>query len=443
MSRADSSWFILALMSELGIAVPQARREREAQADPESLEQLGPGGAPNHGLVLLLQRSAGNAAVARALQRAPDPGAPPSPPPAAPGGVSTSTSRKVPISKDFPIKPPMPLGPIEFEGMEATGELEFEPPATSQAPAAPTGPSTDLKVSTVEGGGSSGPAVGEEVKLEHAFGERVLGYTPKLSGGSKITNQGIEIGAEFAFEGQNTAGALQFQILDWKAGQEPKVGVAKYESSGKWSAPAVEIPGWGVGKLTFTGKLAAVFQPNYKEIGEWLSEQLAKEVVVDLAFDASIALVGVATLVATWYEMAYAEAEGNDEMKAALKAKSDVLAFCHAYASVLQGFEANRAGAGAQGATAAEQILAKGEASTGTPRAALTAAAQKRGKEGHDFSLEVYDGVRSTARDSLKTKYESEHKVKSFLVHLAGQEGGGPLVSYFDQLVPADRMPAD
>ncbi len=71
------------------------------------------------------------------------------------------------------------------------------------------------------------------------------------------------------------------------------MGVAKYESSGKWSAPAVEIPGWGVGKLTFTGKLAAVFQPNYKEIGEWLSEQLAKEVVVDLAFDASIALVGV------------------------------------------------------------------------------------------------------------------------------------------------------
>ena len=443
MSRVDSSWFILAQMSERGIAVAQARQEREAQADPESLEQLGPGGAPNHGLVLLLQRSAGNAAVARALQRAPDPGAPPSPPPAAPGGVSTSTSRKVPISKDFPIKPPTPLGPIEFEGMEATGELEFEPPATSQAPAAPTGPSTDLKVSTVEGGGSSGPAVGEEVKLEHAFGERVLGYTPKLSGGSKITNQGIEIGAEFAFEGQNTAGALQFQILDWKAGQEPKVGVAKYESSGKWSAPAVEIPGWGVGKLTFTGKLAAVFQPNYKEIGEWLSEQLAKEVVVDLAFDASIALVGVATLVATWYEMAYAEAEGNDEMKAALKAKSDVLAFCHAYASVLQGFEANRAGAGAQGATAAEQILAKGEASTGTPRAALTAAAQKRGKEGHDFSLEVYDGVRSTARDALKTKYESEHKVKSFLVHLAGQEGGGPLVSYFDQLVPADRMPAD
>ncbi len=99
---------------------------------------------------------------------------------------------------------------------------------------------------------------------------------------------------------------------------------------------------------------------------------------------------------ATWYEMAYAEAEGNEEMKAALKAKSDVLAFCHAYASVLQGFEANRAGAGAQGATAAEAILAKGEASTGTPRAALTAAAQKRGKEGHDFSLEVYDGVRST-----------------------------------------------
>src|SRR5579862_6251591 len=113
-------------MSERGIAVAQARQEREAQADPETLEQLGPGGATNHGLVLLLQRSAGNAAVARALQRAPDPGAPPSPPPAAPGGVSTSTSRKVPISKDFPIKPPTPLGPIEFEGMEATGELEFE-----------------------------------------------------------------------------------------------------------------------------------------------------------------------------------------------------------------------------------------------------------------------------------------------------------------------------
>ncbi len=102
---------------------------------------------------------------------------------------------------------------------------------------------------------------------------------------------------------------------------------------------------------------------------------------------------------ATWYEMAYAEAEGAEEMKAALQAKSDVLDYSpRRIRTCSRGYEANRAGAGAHGASAAEQMLAEAEKSTGTPRAALSAAAQEAGQGGYDYWADIYEGVHTAMR---------------------------------------------
>ena len=132
-------------------------------------------------------------------------------------------------------------------------------------------------------------------------------------------------------------------------------------------------------------------------------------------------------------------------MAAALRAKADIVGYCRAYSSVLLGLDSNNSeGAPAAGAAAAEKQLNTVETVNGIPRAAAVAAAIDSNRvDAHDFTMDVYPDARDQTRKQLIANYEGEHWIKTALVHLAGQEGGGPLIDYFYQLVPAARMSTD
>lgn len=210
-------------------------------------------------------------------------------------------SAKFSIIKEFENQPAIPLGPIEYEGLEVEGELEWQPAEQNRPEEdhTPKTGSTEVKVASIGGVSDGTLGSGVEAKVEHAFGTRLLGATPKVAGGGKMTNQGIEIGTEFELEGEHKSTVIHGELMEWEPGRSPKFGVLKYEDNVNVITPAINIPGLGQGTIKFTGKLTGVFQPNYKEIEKWVSEKFGKEVLVDSAFDLGIIAVGVATIGAT------------------------------------------------------------------------------------------------------------------------------------------------
>ncbi len=405
-----------------------------------------------------LQGRIGNAAAARALMREPEGSPPPAavapagaapPPAAAPSNVKGSY--KLTYTHTFDQTPPTKIPPIfEYEGVKIGGELEFEPEGPGGGEEN-KGASSSTKIAPIAGASSksghgAGPNVGGEVKQESALdpvvGGILDGVQPKFDRGIQFTSRdGLEAGGGVEFEGKAHSFAVHFKIVEWEPGSKPKFGVVEPEfKEVEFSKPHVSVPGLGTGTLKFSGKVALIVGPDLVKLVEELVERFGKEVVIDAAFDAGIALVGVATVAATVWEMLYAEQEGREEMDAVLAARDDIVAYCSAYAAVSQGYEHKGGGKAAEeGAAAARAALKKG--AKGTKPEGLVADAKRAA--GGDIKMEVYPLFRAEARKKLVADWNRNHRVKSALysIVLMGDIDGGPLGGYFDQVIWADRFP--
>ena len=357
------------------------------------------------------------------------------------GGVTT----EAPAAKHTFTSPELKTPDLDLEYVKGkyvlSGSVDYEvtQPASSGGEKQGEGPGTKLKSSGGVAASLEAPKYQAEVQAEfEKHTTDLLGQiTPKVKLGAEAGADKSKLGVEFSVEGQTFEPKFAMNFLEFNAKEEKPFTFFNLEAAFDWKIHEWLFTTSDGANVKITPKVTPklVIEPNYVKLGQWL----AREAVFDAAMDFAVLGVGVATIAATAYEMAYAAEEGQQEMQAALQAKADIISYCKAYDTVMKGFDLPAGSRAAEGGAAAKQVLAS-RANVGLPREAISAAARQSGR---DFALDVYPALRQQTRQELIRKWDSEHKVKAFLVSLVSGEGGGPLVSYFDQLVPAERMPTE
>jgi hypothetical protein len=230
--------------------------------------------------VVELQRSAGNAAVARMLQR--EPAAAPSP-----GVVSVGLVKHTFTVPDKKLGGEKDLGYAQAQfKVGGTIDLEITPLQAATTPGAPSGDVT-LKGS---GGVNAGDGTKYQAEVTAEFEKRVGGIldgcTPKAKVGGEVGGEGSKLGLEISLEGQRFEPKLGFTVLD--VGKE-EVKFATLEAAVDWKIHEWTYRASDGADIKIapkaTPKLA--IEPNYKRIIQAVLEE-GVEGAASLTLDAAL-----------------------------------------------------------------------------------------------------------------------------------------------------------
>ena len=301
-----------------------------------------------------------------------------------------------------PMEIPLELsaGPIDLEKLVVTGEFTATKEISGGRKAGTAKGKSSTKVS------SSTSQTGEvELAVEEECKAVILGKKVdiKAKGGAKASFEEASIGVEATFDGVSSMGtpSIGFTIVgvDWN---EADVKVAEAEV--KWSSVAIEIGTVRGYKIECKASIAAVLNPNWTKIGQFMAEKFGTQALAAVGVSGSIILGGILTLAVPIVAILTKDEIPN----AADAARATLDKECAAFKAVMCG----GSGSGA-GAVLAQQAIQAAK----VPKPEFVKAAKAR-----SLDAEAKEKVKPVIRQQAIDAYWKEHPVEKFL---SGDEGMG------------------